>query len=111
MASEVFDLPRASDGAGYDDHDNADRSCYYNSGGKGNEAGCEARRHCQNFQSTGKVLEMQVWLVINICYERGSWAGVLLIRKNKPALFYLYVFTVDLRTACFGCDSIGGRHF
>jgi hypothetical protein len=42
MASEVFDLPRASDGAGYDDHDNADRSCYYNSGGQGNEAGCEA---------------------------------------------------------------------
>jgi hypothetical protein len=37
MASEVFDLPRASDGAGYDDHGNAD---YRN--GQGNEAGCEA---------------------------------------------------------------------
>ena len=55
MASEVFDLPLASDGAGYDDHDNAD----YRYGGQSNEAGCEAGRHCQNLQCTKKVLEMQ----------------------------------------------------
>jgi hypothetical protein len=61
MASEVFDLPRASDGAGYDDHGNADYIVYGydNNGGRGNEAGCEARGHCQNFQFTKKVLEMQ----------------------------------------------------
>ena len=65
MASEVFDLPRASDGAGYDDHDNAD---YRNAGGQGNEAGCGARGHCQNFQFTKKVLEMQAEQGINFCY-------------------------------------------
>jgi hypothetical protein len=54
MASEVFDLPRASDGAGYDDHGNDD----YRSG-QGNEAGCGAEGHCQKFQFKGKVLEMQ----------------------------------------------------
>jgi hypothetical protein len=62
MASEVFDLPRASDGAGYDDHGNADYIVYRydNNGGRSNEAGYEARGHCQNLQSTKKVLEMQV---------------------------------------------------
>jgi hypothetical protein len=69
MASEVFDLPRASDGAGYDDHDNADYIVYgYDNGGRGNEAGCEARGHCQNFQFTKKVLEMQAEQGINFCY-------------------------------------------
>ena len=56
MASEVFDFADASGGAGYYDHNNA----YYDGNGRGNEAGCDAERHCQKFQCSSEVLEMQV---------------------------------------------------
>jgi hypothetical protein len=42
MASDLFDLPEASDGDAYNDPDNND---YYREG-RGNSA-CEAGEHCQ----------------------------------------------------------------
>ena len=73
MASDLFDLPEASDGDAYNDPDNNDD---YREG-RGNSA-CEAVEHCQKFQFSGKVFEMQVGVYIKdiyACISRGSLRG------------------------------------
>jgi hypothetical protein len=64
MASDLFDLPEASDGDAYNDPDNNDD---YREG-RGNSA-CEAVEHCQKLQFMRKVFEMQVRLCIKDIYD------------------------------------------
>ena len=58
MASDLFDLPEASDGDAYNDPDN-NYAVNTNDVGRGNSA-CEAVEHCRKFQFKRKVFEMQV---------------------------------------------------
>lgn len=63
MASDLLvRCPNASDGDAY-----YDRNAYYRYGR--NRSACDGDEHCQKFQCTGPVLEMQVGVRINVFYD------------------------------------------
>lgn len=65
MASDLYNCPKASDGAGYDDHNNP---CYRDR--RANSAAAEAGEHCQKLQCMAKVSEMQAGQTIRNIYSR-----------------------------------------